>query len=333
MQTDAEIAQTAVTPGKPRKAGKRSVKSMLRRAAITLGVGLLLGIIRVLPERAVYGLGRGLATCAWYCLPKWRRMVDRNLQIFFRNEPLGQPDGQRDRARLGLQAAINFGYHCFEFARIGFLPVERALAMVVEVEGQEHMTAALAQGRGVIGLGLHYSNWEMCGIYLAQRVAPVSGLGKLRDALISRLLFARRERFGMRNINADHKMQGEILRALKQGGIFGILIDQSGGDSGVYVPFAGTLANTGTGPAALALKTGAPVILVHTRRFRPGRFKLIIRPPLDMGGLPADKTAAIREILTRINHAYEEVIREEPAQWLWGYRRWQDRPSGEPPLY
>jgi KDO2-lipid IV(A) lauroyltransferase len=305
----------------------------LRRALILAAVSTILGLIRILPEQAAFGLARVLAVVAWWCQPKWRRMVDRNLQIFYRDEPLGQPKARRERARLGLKSAIHFGYHTFEFARMGFIPIEKALAMVVEIEGLEHMQAALAEGHGVIGLGLHYSNWELCGIYMAQRVAPVYGLGKLRDQLITRLLFARRERFGMRNIDAGVKMQGAILRALKEGSIFGILIDQSGGESGVYVPFAGTLANTGPGPAALALKTGAPILIVHTRRIRPGHVKLIIRPPLDMNGLPTEKHAAISEILTRINRAYEEVIREDPTQWLWGYKRWQDRPPGEPPLY
>ena len=38
-------------------------------------------------------------------------------------------------------------------------------------------------------------------------------------------------------------------------------------------------------------------------------------------------------LLARINSAYEEVIREDPEQWLWGHKRWRTRPPGEPPLY
>jgi len=34
-----------------------------------------------------------------------------------------------------------------------------------------------------------------------------------------------------------------------------------------------------------------------------------------------------------MNLLFEEILREDPAQWLWGHKRWKTRPPGEPLLY
>jgi KDO2-lipid IV(A) lauroyltransferase len=208
--------------------------------------------------------------------------------------------------------------------------------MVVEEEGVEHCINALQPGHGVIALAMHYGNWEMCGSYFSHRLRPTSvhAVGKeQRDDFFTRIAFPWRSKYGMRNIYAGDKVNSAILRALKDNEILGLLADQNGGQRGVFAPFCGIPASTVKGPAALALKTGAPLILVLCKRLSPGRFRFIIKPPLNMTGLPEDREKAVVEVLRRMNAEYEAVIREDPAQWLWGHKRWKTRPPGEPPLY
>jgi len=74
------------------------------------------------------------------------------------------------------------------------------------------------------------------------------------------------------------------------------------------------------------------MLLVVARRLAPFQFELIVKPPA-----PFELTGNLEEdelrILTAVNQTYEEMIREEPSQWLWIHKRFKTRPAGEPNLY
>jgi KDO2-lipid IV(A) lauroyltransferase len=301
----------------------------LRNAPLRGFTRLLIWLVRLLPRRAALSFGGWLAKIVWVLMPRWRYTSIRNLELLF-SDTLSHGE----RVAIGRQAAVNLGYHVVEFIQMGFLPVDRALEMVVESEGEEHLREALRSGGGVIGLAMHYGNWELSGAYLSKRINPLYAVGKeQRDDFFTKLAFPWRARFDIRNIMAGDKVNSAIVRALRENCVLGLLADQNGGKNGTFAPFGGIEASTVAGPAALALKFGSPLLVVYCRRLSPGRLKFVVKPPLSTADLPAGKDAAIRELLTRINAAYEEVIREDPTQWLWGHKRWKTRPQGDNPLY
>ncbi len=294
--------------------------------ALTLA---LIWLVRVLPERAAYALGAGLAWLAWWLLPRWRRTAARNLELV-----CGERYDASERRRIGGRAARHLGWYVVEFIRMGSMPVERTLAMVTEVEGVEHLSGALTEGRGAIGLSMHYGNWDLCGAYLTHRIRTLHAVGKpQRDEFFSNLAFPWRARLGIVNIMSGKRMNSAVLRALKGNNVLGLVADQNGGTTGVFAPFAGIEASTVPGPAALALKFGCPLVVIYTRRLAPGKHRWVAKAPLDVSGLPTDHDEAMVELLTRINAAYVEVIREDPSQWLLGHKRFKTRPAGEPWLY
>jgi Kdo2-lipid IVA lauroyltransferase/acyltransferase len=306
----------------------------LRNAPAHAATMLVIGLVRLLPEQRALGMGRALALLVWWLFPRWRSTSQRNLELFYAPMPAQDRPSVSAMRSIGRQAAINLGYHVIEFIRMGCLPVEQALQMVVEEEGVDYYHAALEQGKGAIGLAMHYGNWEMSGAYTTYRVKPVYAVGKeQRDDFFTRIVFPWRSHFGIRNIYAGDKVNSAILRALKENTVLGLLADQNGGQRGTFAPFCGIPASTVQGPAALALKTGAPILLTYCQRISPGRLRYIVKPPLDMTNLPNNREAAIMEVLSRMNAAYEAAIKEDPTQWLWGHKRWKTRPPGEPLLY
>lgn len=301
----------------------------LRNLPLRLFAYVLIGVVRILPERAAYGLAGGLGRLIWAMFPRWRRTAARNLELL-----LGETLSQRERLSIGRESAGHIGWYVAEFIRLGYVPVERGLSMVVEVEGADCLRRALELGRGVIGLAMHYGNWDLSGAYLTNNFGQLYAVGKpQQDEFFTRIAFPWRARYGIKNIMSGNRLNSAILRALKENCVLGLLADQNGGTTGIFAEFAGTLASTVPGPAALALKTGAPLLVIYTYRLAPGRHRLVIKPPLDASGLPEDKNEAVVELLARINAAYVEVIRRDPAQWLLGHKRWKTRPPGEPWLY
>jgi Kdo2-lipid IVA lauroyltransferase/acyltransferase len=305
-----------------------------RNAVVHFTAWVVISFVRVFPESASYNLGRALALLVYTCFPPWRRISLRNLQLFYQHTPGPQHPSLKQMRHIARDAAISFGYNTIEFIRVGQIPAEQALKMIVETDGVEHYRAALKLGRGVIGLAMHYGNWALGGCYLAQHVKPVYSVNKKqRDSYFTRTVCAWRAKFGVHNITTGARVNSFILRALKDNSILELLADQNGGRRGVFVSFCGIQASTVQGPAALALKTGAPLLLTLCIRLSPGRLRLVVKPPLDISGLPEDKQAAQLEVMRRINSAYEAAIREDPTQWLWGHKRWKTRPPGEAGLY
>jgi KDO2-lipid IV(A) lauroyltransferase len=301
----------------------------LRNLPLRLFAYILIGLVRVLPERGAYAFGGGLGRLIWTLFPRWRGTAMRNLELLF-----GDELSAAQRAAIGRESASHIGWYVAEFIRMGYVPVEQGLAMVTEVDGAEHLHRALEDGHGVIGLAMHYGNWDLSGAYLTSRIRQLYAVGKpQQDEFFTRIAFPWRARYGIRNIMSGNRLNSAILRALKENCVLGLLADQNGGTTGIFAPFAGKLASTVPGPAALALKTGAPLLVIYTYRLAPGRHKLVIKPPLDTSGLPPGKDEAMVELLGRINAAYVEVIRTDPAQWLLGHKRWKTRPSGEAWLY
>jgi Kdo2-lipid IVA lauroyltransferase/acyltransferase len=306
----------------------------LRNIPLHWVVSLLICIVRRLPEQRAMRLGRLLGMLGWRIAWTWRKTALRNIQLFYMHTPEPQRPTPAEMRRIGSEAAINLGYYVIELIRLGTVPLEECLAMVVETEGLEHVHAALAQGSGLIALGIHYGSWDTAGSYLSTHIKTLHATSKpQRDSFFTRLVSSWRERSNVRLINPLEKFNSVTLRVLKDNEILGLIADINGGQRGIFVPFCGIPASTVAGPAALALKTGAPMILMYCRRLSPGRLRFIAKPPVDMTGLPTDRRAALLEVATRVNAAYEACIREDPTQWLWGHKRWKTRPPGEPGLY
>jgi KDO2-lipid IV(A) lauroyltransferase len=108
-----------------------------------------------------------------------------------------------------------------------------------------------------------------------------------------------------------------------------VLIDQhiQSADA-VYVDFFNRPAATTSALAALALRTGAPVVPVFALPLAGGRFRMVyehpVRPPRD------DDPDAVREFTQRCTDVLEMYVRRYPDLWLWMHRRWRDvEPKGE----
>jgi KDO2-lipid IV(A) lauroyltransferase len=298
----------------------------VRNAPLHLLTLLLLGMVRVLPLRTSLAVGQALAGAAWALMPRWRRTARRNLELLHQSLPAWARPTPEELDELGCEV--------IEFMHMGLAPPETALRMVVGSSGDEHLRAALEQGKGAIAIGLHFGNWELSGAYISRYIAPLNAVGKeQRDHFFTRFAFAWRVKYGIKGIVTGKQATSILLRTLKENGVLGLISDQNGGKAGLFAPFCGIMASCAPGAAALALKTGAPALAVYAERLAPGQLRWGCTPPVDTSGLPSDPAAAQVEMQTRVNALVESVVRRDPSQWLLGHKRWRTRPPGEPDLY
>ena len=156
------------------------------------------------------------------------------------------------------QVFKHFSRGAVEFFYLLSLNRDQVDAMI-DVEGQEHIDSALAEGNGCIVVTAHYGNWELLARkmvirgYVANVIARDSD-----DPGITGIATRIRESGGYRVFDKDQPIIG-AFRCLKNNEVLGILPDQNESE-GIFVDFFGRPAATAVGTAVLSLKSGAPIV-------------------------------------------------------------------------
>ncbi|MHB9074513.1 MAG: lysophospholipid acyltransferase family protein [Desulfobaccales bacterium] len=263
-------------------------------------------------------LARSLAAL-WYRLDKrHRRITLANLKFAY-----GDTLDPGDRERLARQVFCHFVRFAWEMVELLLAPLSVIKRKVVIV-GDEHMEAALAQGRGAIAIAAHAGNWEYTAMGFGLLCRPAVAVGReLDQAWVARMARYLRERGGNFMV-AKQKGMKAIMSHLRQNRVVGIVIDQNTTTAGGrLVDFFSKPART-TPVAALLARRGIPVLPTLSRRLPDGRHLMVIMPPLPLKKT-ADAQADIQRHLELQNRIIEAWVRAEPAQWLWLHRRWKNQ--------
>ena len=146
---------------------------------------------------------------------------------------------------------------------------------------------------------------------------------RLRNHRLERLVRQARGWHGMEIIHETGAARG-VLRALKQGKVVGIMIDQNVKPrrGGVFVDFFGLPVPTSRAPAAFARKLDVPVICAAVVR-ENGALRLRMATLSRPASQYADDTQLTGEMLA----LSERFISQYPDQYMWAYRRWQHVPE------
>jgi len=116
---------------------------------------------------------------------------------------------------------------------------------------------------------------------------------------------------------ADLRRAVDIVEA---GGVVAIAIDIAPASDRVCGDFLGAPRHVPAGPAYLALKTGATIVIARLERLHFGRNRLTLEPVV----APAvgDWRDGVEKLTLLLAEAYERFIVERPEQWAW--RMWHE---------
>ncbi|MBX3656052.1 MAG: lysophospholipid acyltransferase family protein [Ramlibacter sp.] len=191
-------------------------------------------------------------------------------------------------------------------------------------DGAHWIDEAHAAQRGIVFLTPHLGCFEVTAQAYAARYAsghgPITVLYRpARKPWLRELVDQSRVRPGLAAAPTTMAGVKQMLKALKAGQAVGLLPDQVPPQGlGVWAPFLGREAYTMTLPARLARQTGARVLLAWGERLPWGRgYRVHVRPlPVALADDPV-------EAATQVNACMEQLVRECPAQYLWGYARFK----------
>ncbi|HKT80604.1 MAG TPA: lysophospholipid acyltransferase family protein [Vicinamibacterales bacterium] len=275
----------------------------------------VIAIVRLLPAPVVPRVGAAVGMVFYLFDRSHRRIAEENVAAAF---PRRDPRERRAVVRAAFQ---HFGRLLFELLKWSTLSPEAMLARV-EFEGDDRVRAAHALGKGVLFITGHFGFWELQALVHALRLPPMAVIARALDneplnALLERI----RTRTGNSVIYRAATVRG-VLRALQANHGVGILIDQHiQNRDAVEVDFFNRPAATTSLVAALALRTGAPVVPLFALPIAGGRYRMVYEPAV----LPPanDDADAIREFTQRCTDVLEMYVRRHPDLWLWMHRRWR----------
>jgi KDO2-lipid IV(A) lauroyltransferase len=193
-------------------------------------------------------------------------------------------------------------------------------------EGEDHLRAAFALGRGIVMALPHVGSWEWGGYWLALEGMPMTAVvERLEPERLFEWFVAQREAMGLTAVALGEGSSSALLRALKAGEVAGLVSDRDLAGTGVPVDFFGERTTLPGGAATLALRTGAPLVPVVVYS-GPGNWHTgVVHAPVDTtrrGSLREDVGRVTQELAT----IFEHDIRCHPEQWHLYQPNWPSDP-------
>ena len=285
---------------------------------------ILKGVMRIvswLPMRGAHGLGYVVGFGFGHVVRHHRKEAFQGLK---RSIPHLSPGGYR---RIINRMYFLQGINLLELVWFFIRGLDR-LADRVEIEGRDHFKAALAQGRGVIGLTGHIGNFELMPVAMTLLGIKLTIIAKkIKSQMVDEVLEEMRAVDGVTYLSTRNAYR-DCLKALRRNEMVGMIIDQNMTRSeGIFVDFFGKPACTSPGLAYMAAQSKAPVLPMFIYRQPNGRHTLKILPAMEP---PLDRTPeSIHAATQRYTQILEAAIRETPEQWIWMHRRWKTQPAAD----
>ena len=271
------------------------------------------------PYRVLMAAGWVLGNLYYLLIKKQRELAVRQMR-----QALGMTE---EEARRTVRASfVNLGRNVLEILYMPHLN-EKNLSDYIEIDHLERMKEALAEGRGVVVVTGHIGTWEWLSASFTLNGLPVTAIAKPQPNM--QYTYALDDLRKTIHVEIFSRGTSELLaaaRALKSGKILGFLADQDGGPGGAFLPFLGRVAATPMGPAVFARKFRSPVLPAFILRQPSGRHKVVIGEILryeDTGDTDRD----LFDFTARMTREVEQIIRDNPTQWLWFQKRWNTPPE------
>lgn len=245
-----------------------------------------------------------------YGLSRHRQFIQKNIALALSLSPSEQTQLARKHLENLLDSIVTLLR--FRLFAQGSEPVP------FQLEGYEHFLTAHAQGKGVILISAHFGCWELFPAVLGQAGFDVHALVQRPSVGAFDDFFKQSRAYAQVKTAYNDTISGlrPILRALKQGGVLGLLIDQHGESNQILGSFFDHQVSMPEGPYFLAKKTGALIVPVFT--YRQGETHQIAFSP----SLEVSQFENAKALMQSLYHSIETAILQHPAEWLWSYNRW-----------
>jgi KDO2-lipid IV(A) lauroyltransferase len=288
-----------------------------------LMVGMLRAFAR-LPWGGVQWVGGAIGWLMWKLPNRSRDTVRINLSKCFPELPAAE------RERLTGRSLMNIGRSFTESACAWIWPAQRSLDLVREVQGLDVLQAALASGKGVVGITSHLGNWEVLNHFYCNQCKPIIFYRPPKLKAVDDLLRKQRVQLGNRVAASTKEGILSIIKEVRKGGQVGIPADPEPAESaGLFVPFLGTQALTSKFVPNMLAGGKAVGVFLHALRLPDGSGYRVILEAAPEAMYSTDTATSV----AAMSAVVERYVRAYPDQYMWSMKRFKKRPAGEARWY
>ena len=252
----------------------------------------------------------------FYFIPIRKQVVFENLRKAF-------PEKEEKEIKK-----IAFG--CYRSVIISFFEImcmqkmdRREIINMLNVDNADLIVKSYQDGKGVILLSAHFGNWELIATSVSARInIPFHVVVKHQsNPYVDRKINGIRIKWGNEIVSLGISIRN-IYKELKNKNLVAMVADQRGPADGLRIKFFGLETAIYSGPAILAIKTGAPLIYGITIRQPDFKYKVILEK-INLENLPDYEEEKIKEVCQRLASFLEKYVRQNPEQWLWMHKIWK----------
>ena len=316
----------------------------------------LVSLLQSLPIGLVYKLGRSIGWFSWKFMSKRRAVVRKNLEVVnawmrAQNPNNGPASNDGEGARMATDPSGMSSAECNTPSAIRHhlsLPLESQIKEVfqrvsanffsgltfshmspkqmedsLQIEGLEHLEAALSEGKGAIVILSHMGPWEALPHlppFFAVRHGIQIKLGfmyrPLNNTYLDGWFKSQREANGTRLFSRRDGFHKPV-DFIRSGGILFILADQKMRE-GPLASYFGLEVATSPFPGLFHRRSRAPMLAFSLATVAPTCWKLTVSPVAFPPDLDMNNRAALA---STCNRALEQGLARSPCDGLWMHKR------------
>ena len=221
--------------------------------------------------------------------------------------------------KLGMRSYMRYWFDTF---RLNKWSKERII-QTTKVNDEHLLRDPIEKKLGCIVALPHAGNWDHAAAYFCSTgINLTTVVEQLKPEAIFKKFLDYRQSIGIEAISHKEKSVPILTQRLKDGKLIALIADRDMSRNGVEVDFLGGVAKMPSGPALLALKTGAPLITAYIS-YLPSGIEIFFDETISLptSGSEAEK---IKLITQSIADNFARKIRENPVDWHMLQRIWID---------
>ena len=273
-------------------------------------------LIAVLPEKSAYKLADYVSDRIY---KKNGKGIKRLRGNYGRVMPEYSAQKLEELTKLGMRSYLRYWFDTFRLSKWS----KNRIISTTQVIRENLLRDPIQSKQGCIVALPHAGNWDHAAAYFCSTgITLTAVVEKLKPEAIFKKFLAYRESIGIEAISHKEKTIPILTERLQAGKLIALVADRDMSRNGIEVNFFGKTSKMPSGPAILAIKTGAPLITAYVR-YTSGGIEIIFDETLKPTNSGSEEEQ-IKIITQSMADNFAKRIKENPVDWHMLQRIWVD---------